>query len=313
MKRILIFLNYLAVFALLLAYLAPYIDPNIFWPIALFGLGYPFLLIANLIFVLFWLIRRKKFIWISLLTIILGWNYVGRYFQFGLGGDEESTDAMPFNLVCYNVRLFDLYNWKNAENTVTRDKVYKYLSSEASDILCLQEYYSNDDGYFSTVEEVMEVHNAKHHQIEYTVSIYPSNWGIAIFSKHPIINRGRVDFKAKSNNICVFADIVLGTDTVRVYNAHLGSIHFGYEEYDLLEKVGKSDGSRDSSGPEGTSNQIRKAENEDVPYSEVVGAMVKLLRTAFVNRAEQARAVADHAATSPHPVIICGDINDTPV
>jgi endonuclease/exonuclease/phosphatase (EEP) superfamily protein YafD len=37
------------------------------------------------------------------------------------------------------------------------------------------------------------------------------------------------------------------------------------------------------------------------------------LKTAYIKRAEQAKKVTHHRKSSPYPVIVCGDFNDTPV
>jgi endonuclease/exonuclease/phosphatase family metal-dependent hydrolase len=41
--------------------------------------------------------------------------------------------------------------------------------------------------------------------------------------------------------------------------------------------------------------------------------MIDKLRIAFPKRAEQAITVMKHVSTSPFPVVICGDFNDTPL
>jgi hypothetical protein len=61
LSKFLVFLNALAVFFLLLSYLAPYINPASFWPIAFLGLAYPFILLFNLLCVVFWLFRKPVF------------------------------------------------------------------------------------------------------------------------------------------------------------------------------------------------------------------------------------------------------------
>ena len=64
MKRfsygILLSLNLISVAALLFSYLAPIINPSKFLLPALFGLAYPYLLMINLIFLIYWIIRLKK-------------------------------------------------------------------------------------------------------------------------------------------------------------------------------------------------------------------------------------------------------------
>lgn len=314
MKRILVILNYTTVVLLLLSYTAPFVNPETFWPIALCGLIFPFLLVGNALFLIYWIVRAKNHKWISLVAILLGMPYAVRYFQIGFGRDSGAGEGrIGVSLLSFNVRLFDLYNWKNAENEVTRDKIYEFIADEAADIMCFQEYYANDQDEFSGVSHILDLQLSNYYHATYSNSIGGSHWGIATFSKYPIVNKGSVSFKRKSNNICIFSDIVVGQDTVRIYNAHLGSVHFGYEEYDFLQTVATQEGSRDSSGPLGRSQQIEKASKEDVPFVEVMASMIRLFRNAYLNRSEQAAAVAAHAANSPHRVVICGDINDTPV
>ena len=45
--------------ALLLSYLAPYINPSLFWPVAFFGLFHPVFLFLNILFLIYWIIQRK--------------------------------------------------------------------------------------------------------------------------------------------------------------------------------------------------------------------------------------------------------------
>ena len=44
-----------------------------------------------------------------------------------------------------------------------------------------------------------------------------------------------------------------------------------------------------------------------------VAEVMRLYKRAATRRAAQAEKVAAHMARSPHPVILCGDLNDTPV
>jgi hypothetical protein len=72
--KVLLILNVLGAAALLLAYLAPLVDPAKFGVPALFGLAYPYILLVNLAFTCFWLIRWRKEVFLSLAVILLGWN-----------------------------------------------------------------------------------------------------------------------------------------------------------------------------------------------------------------------------------------------
>jgi hypothetical protein len=67
-------INLGVIFALLLAYLAPLIDPELTWVLSFFGLFYPIILLANILFVFYWIFKKPKYIWPSLIAILLGWS-----------------------------------------------------------------------------------------------------------------------------------------------------------------------------------------------------------------------------------------------
>jgi len=48
-------------------------------------------------------------------------------------------------------------------------------------------------------------------------------YGQAIFSKFPIVKSGSIEFPNTANN-AIYADIVKGSDTIRIYNVHLQSL-----------------------------------------------------------------------------------------
>ena len=65
---------------------------------------------------------------------------------------------------------------------------------------------------------------------------------MATYSKYPIIKKGTVSISGENiNNVCIFSDIVILEDTVRVYNIHLASNTFDNKDYQFIEKptVGK--------------------------------------------------------------------------
>ena len=313
-------LNYIAALFLLASYLAALISPELFWPVALIGLLYPPLVLLNILFVVYWIIRRKKYFLISLIFIALGWTHHSRILHWNSIIESEKAEIVStenrFKLMSYNVRLFDLYNWRSDKNKVTRDKIFDFINSESADVLLLQEFFVDDTKYFRTLDTMLLFLNAQNYHVEYTTSLRGNNhWGIATFSVFPIVNRGRVEFAEKSNNICIYTDLLVNTDTIRVYNSHLASIHFNYEEYDLIQKMGgagKDSQSRDSSGKLGNSQQIKDISDDDVSFIDVSFKMVERLKIAFKKRAKQAEQIAEHMDKSPYKSIHAGDFNDTP-
>ena len=135
--------------------------------------------------------------------------------------------------------------------------------------------------------------NAKNVHAEYTINLRNTDhWGIATFSKYPIVNKGKLEFTGSVfNNSCIFTDIKINDDTVRVYNIHLQSINFLKRDYHFMDSV------------------IVKDKNQEIKGSKRI---LKLLKKAYIKRATQTDMVAEHIKNSPYPVIVCGDFNDPP-
>ena len=112
---------------------------------------------------------------------------------------------------------------------------------------------------------------------------------VSILSKYPIVNSGMIDFKSNKANTCVWADIVVSTDTIRVYSYHLESNrHDG-----KMPKV------------------IRQDSPEKKSMSIMVG-IVKYYNGFSMKRFSQAQLITEHTSDCKYPIILCGDLNDTP-
>ena len=115
---------------------------------------------------------------------------------------------------------------------------------------------------------------------------------MATFSKFPIISKGEIPFDNDPNNFCIYSDLVKGEDTIRVFNAHIGSIRLQDDDYRFFdESIGD--------------DQYRN--------NEVGQRILMRLKVAYEKRAIQAEKVANALQDSPYPVVLCGDLNDTPV
>ena len=292
-NRLAWFINLGFVIALLISYLAPFVSPANFWYIAFFGLCYPVLVIINVLFVFYWLVLLRPRFLISLVAVLAGWTYLQGFVQVNLETVVPDKSKTRFKLMSYNVRLFDLYNWSH--NKETRNHMFDLLKEEAPQILCMQEFYHSDKGDFQNLDTLLKLQNARYHHTEYTLTLRDrDHWGITTFSTYPIVNKGKIVFNTRSNNICIWTDIKINNDTIRVYNMHLQSIHFGYADYKFLDEVTKTNPSAELDELEASKNILRR------------------LKRAFVKRSLQADKVAQHIKRSPYPVIVCGDFNDTP-
>lgn len=285
--------NGLVVAALLLAYLGTRVDPADFWPLAFFGMAYPYLLLANLLCIAWWLLFRRRRIWPSLLAILLGLGFVRQYVQLG-GTDKQPAQVhTPFTLMSWNVRLFDLYNWTH--NQQTRDEMMELIRVEDPDILCMQEFLNVGTGNPLMVKDsLLTGYRYTHCADAYTVHARGDHYiGIAIFSTWPVLAQGTIHFPDELNNLCLWADIAVGPDTIRVYTAHLASLRFGDKDYTFLRDLDQRMGV-DS-------------------ISRAGGRIMGRLKDGFIRRSVEVSTITSHMARSPHPVVYCGDLNDTPM
>lgn len=288
-NRFLLWINYLFVVFLVIGAVAKYISPQLFWLIAFFGLAFPFLVLLNLVFVVYWLVQFRREALISFFTILFCFLTIRTYLQATFSNKGSNNDI---KVTSYNSMLFDLYNW--SKNAQSRRLILSQLQEINPDILCLQEFYNNSEmkQYFN-IDTVLNVLNTKHYHVEYTSIAHKSNqFGIATFSKYPIINKGKIIFNTKSNNICIYSDVLIEKDTVRIYNMHLQSISFSKKDYTFIGDLQDDDDAKD---------ELENSKN-----------ILRRLKRAFVKRAEQAELIRASIQNCRYKLILCGDFNDTP-
>ncbi len=270
----------LLVLALVISYLSVFIPPDLFWVPSLFGLAYPFLLIANALFVFFWLLIKPRNLILSLLIILIGWNYMSSYFQF----ERKTSETVDVKIISYNVEHFmgdgSLHRKQNAE------KIIAFLEEQEADIICLQEARLRKNNIFNLAETVEKLETIKHYQFARTSTTY----GSVTMTRYPIINMGEIRFD-DSRNITIYTDVFIKPDTIRIFNVHLQSYNINPQKYSIIESPGIT-------------------EEENIQEVQEMGAKLK---TAFERRARQVREIRKHIDQSPYPVIVCGDFNDTPI
>ena len=91
-RNILLVVNIVLIAALLLAYVSVYINPSIVSFPALFGLAYPYIVAANIIMALVWVIFRKWLAMLSVFVIAVGFGYMHSFIRFRNHGIEIHHD-----------------------------------------------------------------------------------------------------------------------------------------------------------------------------------------------------------------------------
>jgi endonuclease/exonuclease/phosphatase family metal-dependent hydrolase len=273
-NKMLYFLNSISLLLLLFSYLSPYISPVLFWPIAFIGLIFPVLYIINILFLIYWCNGFKKPIWANLIILLIGIGNISSF--FGTSPNSSSSNE-NIKVLTYNVRLFNKYNWLKETNI--KNEIFNFFRKENADILCIQEFYTPD-----------EIPNLNYTDRHIGVQSKKSKWHMAIYSNYPQIKKETVSINGeRMNNTCIYSDILIKKDTIRVYNIHLASNWFNSSDYSFIQNPKKA------------------------KFKEGVLGITERMINSYKKRALEVDVIKKHMRRSPFPLIVCGDFNDTPL
>ncbi|MBS7255580.1 endonuclease/exonuclease/phosphatase family protein [Flavobacterium branchiicola] len=182
-------------------------------------------------------------------------------------------EEKDFSVMSYNVRLFNVFKWLDRDDIP--EMIKAFIDEKDPDILCIQEYS-----------------NSAHIDLK----VYPHRYifidgnkiktGQAIFSKFPILYEGNIIFPNSDNNV-IYADIKRGKDIIRVYNMHLQSIKISPDVNEISNDI----------------DNVNKKKSQLI-YSRI--------SKGFRQQQEQAEIFRDNIKQCKNPIIICGDMNNSP-
>ncbi|MBT8287004.1 MAG: endonuclease/exonuclease/phosphatase family protein [Flavobacteriaceae bacterium] len=205
--RVVFLINSIAAALLLFSYILPYVSPRNFAALSVLSLTVPLLLILNVLFLVYWLLKVKKQVLLSLFVLLVGFSYLGSLYKFSSSKKESNSEQLA--VMSYNVRLFNVYNW--IEEEAIGDKIMRFIQKENPDVISFQEYHPDKDV------------NSDAYPFKYEkLSGQRMQHGQAIWSKYPFSATGSIEFRDTANN-AIYADIVRDGDTIRIYNVHLQS------------------------------------------------------------------------------------------
>lgn len=293
-KFIILALNVLAVVVMLLTVAASYISPEIVLLPAFLSLFWPVTVLVNLFFVLFWAVLKKWFLLISLLSMLFVISDIRSLIPLNFGNRTEVVAAQPIKLLTYNTHANDLMKKHKKNNP---NMVIQYIIDQKADIVCLQEFSASNNKEHLTHTDLLKIFkDYKYKHIYYKVDKGWSNFGVATFSKYPIVNKKLIDFESDQNS-AIYSDIKIGEKVVRVFNCHLESNKITEKDKVLAREL---------------TNDIK--ENLDASDLKVTTALLKnRLGPAYVLRAKQADKVAGLIKESSKNIIVAGDFNDVPL
>ncbi|WP_111709529.1 endonuclease/exonuclease/phosphatase family protein [Lutibacter citreus] len=260
LDKFLFAINSILAAILLISYLGYFFSPNSFSIFSFLSLAVPFLIVINILFAIYWLIKLKKQFLVSVIILLIGFQYISKF--YGLSEKKVLLND-DLKIMSYNVRMFNLYNWIDEKGI--EQNIYNFIKDKSPDILCIQEF-----------------HPTKKQDLNYPykhvkIRVNQNNFGHAIFSKYKILNSGSLNFSNSSNN-AIFADILKGKDTLRVYNIHLESLKINPKKETLTQE---------------NSERLKIR-----------------VQNAFKKQANQASLIIQHQKKTTLKSVICGDFNN---
>ncbi len=285
-RDLLLALNILLVLLLLLSYLSVYINPATNPLPALFGLAYPYIAAANLLMVGIWTASMRWYALISAVALVAGFSHINNFIRFA---GHSGAEPQHLKFMSYNIRYFNYYETDESDSY---GKMTALLRKEDPDILCLQEYFVRGDPAAGERKLKERMGGRRHTHFKLVKSGNSIRYGIATISRYPVIARGDIIHPGTAS-LTIYTDIVVESDTFRVYNNHLQSFHLNAIEGNIF-------------------NEIADEQKRGVAMKKVKTIYRSLMR-GFSSRALQVDRVRRHIETSPYPVIVAGDFNDTPV
>jgi endonuclease/exonuclease/phosphatase family metal-dependent hydrolase len=264
----------------------PDISPEIFPLAGLLVFFIPLLLLLNVLFLVFWLFQ-KQFLWacVAILVFFSGLKFIPRLFPTHIGIHKNVRAPSPdFKVLSCNVRIFNVYEHLRDHDFKSSIKMMEWLRDNDADILCLQEFYNSISPIFESQKKISVKYPFSY--VEPFLIYEKQIFGMAIFSRFPILNFGSVKFREKSNNQIIYIDIKIKQDTIRVYNIHLQSISIDEEE--LIN----------------TTLSLQSG-------NKWLRAVIRY-KKGCIQRASQVNTLVKHILACPYPCVVCGDINEPP-
>ncbi|MFR9523961.1 MAG: endonuclease/exonuclease/phosphatase family protein [Rikenellaceae bacterium] len=273
---VVLLLSVLFFVAMTLALVTSYYDPSISWIFPVLGLFTPAVYVGTTLCALYWIIRARWFYAvILLLPLLVGLPSISRYLNIEVSKSYgEPSRRGTVRVLSYNVKGFIGDDQQSSQHGMQ-----EFLNEQRPDVICFQEFAKSRMSESDEPDAIKNFNRAKIKEL-------------AIYSRYKIL--GSSDDLVNSDydsGSAFWADLLIGGDTVRVYNVHLHSTAITTLDDSYITNM----------------EFINDTLSDDM-----FRGMLSRFRTTSIGRAAQADTIAHSIAQTPHRVVVCGDFNDTP-
>lgn len=281
--------------SLLLASLAPYLNPEIYWPIAILGLLFPFLWAINVMFIIFWLFVRRKYclgsVFILLISLPQFFNTVAFHpnQEFNYQKKEGRLRILSWNVGLMNYTALD----SNEAITENR-KILNEIKKSNADIVCLQEFFSAviPGNHYNILDSISRT---LHYPYQYFSFDFPKFNGAfysgnVIYSRYPIIDTAKFPFPPPFGSSLIQAKILFKKDTLNIFTTRMQMMLFQQQEYEALYKI------------------------KHLKDSNLAGSkdLIQKLKFGYQQRGIALNIISNKIQASTLPIFFMGDVNDIP-
>ncbi len=278
--KLALWLNILVATLYIFSLIAGSVSPSTFSFFSIFGLLFPPLLIVNLMFSAFWIFIKHRYALLSVLVILIGYSTLSHNLQF-FSFNETYNETTDIKVLGYNIQRFGL-DISGKELEKNQRDIISFLKNENADIVCLQEFHGKGMTLYEPLADMKKTLGSQSYYYEsYFNPRYEQITGLAIFSKYKAIQTGKLKFDG-SRTFGIFTDVIINTDTVRVYNIHLASIQLTPADIDFVVIAGQ----------------------DQKEFSYYVTKIYTKLSEAFQLRELQMSFLINEIVQSPYPIIL---------
>ncbi len=261
--------------------ISPFVPPTTFWFFALLTfLVFP-IVIVHILLVPFLVYRKNWYVFVAAIVLVIGVPLIFKIYVLRLDSEENRNKSGNLKVLSYNISFFrvgrvfseEYYTEQHHKEALN---TRAWILEQGPDIICMQEFF-NDVGsnIFNNLDFISDNGKYDYYFMNKPLHDNGTSRGIVTFSKFPIVHQKEIFLAANRYNGALFTDIQFQKDTLRIINVHLASLNL-FESKDILS--------------------ILSSVKENVLQKE-----------------EQCSILLEEIRNSPHPVILCGDLNETPL
>lgn len=289
LSKVLVFvlalLAFVGLIAMVLSVINAFINPQQFIWTTLFGLAFWVIFIFNVVVFLLLLTQWSRWVWISVLALIVAIPGFNKSFSFGKKLESDNS----IRVMSYNVHMLQHID-RETDSESFASLLMEKVREQNPDILCCQEFSGFKPGV--TRPKCIELF-AEGIAFPYVYYNKKSNYGgNVIFSKYPLTKVSEETGFGQENTYGVMVSVDAG-DKGHFYvaNVHLLSYMISDNEIDVL-----------------TSSTDRR-DNFDT----IGKTVLHKLGFAFQRRSEELQRVLQGMPVVDAPIIVCGDFNEPPL